>query len=172
MHRLLSFLTVTLSAFGCGSRPAPASSVEVDSPDAAPPLDTADETIDAVLEVEPSRDASDASDGLDSRGTPDSVDELGERCEPPVRLSPRRGPSSGGTRVEVVGEDWYIGALWWLATFGEIAVDEIYDGQGPPPCTLIFETPPHAPGEVPVSIFYGGPDPSGGGAPAGTFVFE
>jgi hypothetical protein len=86
-------------------------------------------------------------------------------------MTPTHGTAAGGTYVEVFGQDWWIGALWWRATFDDIGVDEIYDGEPRPPCTLIFETPPHASGEVQVSVNYGS-RPIEGGIPFGTFNYE
>ena len=135
---------------------------DVSLPDAEP-----DAAIDVIL-VDAEEDIPDAP-GEDTP-TADTFDPE-RRCEPPIRMSPTSGPAAGGTRVEIFGEDWYIGALFWLATFDEVVVDEIYDGEPRPACTLIFETPPHPAGDVPVSVNYGS-RPIEGGEPFGTFTYE
>lgn len=63
-------------------------------------------------------------------------------------------------------------SLWWLATFGETTVDEIYDREPRSPCTLIFELPSHPTGEVAVTVHYREPPTSGDRAPAGVFTYK
>ena len=161
-----------LLASACGS--APADPVDPDASDAADTSDASD-AADAELGPENDARADDASSpdlepAIDI-GDPDDAVDPEDRCEPPIRMTPTNGPASGGTRVEIFGEDWYIGALWWLATFDDVMAYEIYDGEPLPPCTLPFETPPHAPGRVPVSVNYGS-RPIEGGEPFGTFTYE
>jgi len=100
-----------------------------------------------------------------------------ERCQPPLRLSPDRGPATGGTLVTVVGSEFYIGALEWWAVIGEDTfIHPIgYDGGGYLPCSLTFLTPPMPAGTYPVHVFYGWPpfdEPRPDETSAGTFTFE
>jgi hypothetical protein len=129
-------------------------------PDAVPdtPPDVADDVpLDVADDVPPDAGADTPTDVV--ADTPTDVAE--DRCAPPIRISPLSGPAVGGTRVEIYGGAWYIGALWWVAGF-DVPREE---------CTLYFETPPHAAGQVPVSVAYGGREIEGD-SPFGTFTYE
>ena len=100
-----------------------------------------------------------------------------ERCQPPLRLAPDRGPATGGTIITVVGGEFYIGAMEWWAVIGEDTfIHPVgYDGGGYMPCALTFITPPMPAGTYEVHAFYGWPpfdEPRPDETSAGTFTFE
>ena len=82
-------------------------------------------------------------------------------CVGPLRMSPGRGPTTGGTIITVEGMEFYIGALEWMAQIGD----------GPPLmpvpaenagglCRMAFMSTPMAAGSYPVQVAYGGGVPS------------
>jgi hypothetical protein len=82
------------------------------------------------------------------------------QCEGPLRFSPDHGPSTGGTLLLVTGDEFYIGALEWLARIGDGPWLMPVYGAGLTaefPCTLAFLTPPMPPGTYPVWVLYGWP---------------
>ncbi|HUT99905.1 MAG TPA: hypothetical protein VM425_00535 [Myxococcota bacterium] len=101
-----------------------------------------------------------------------------EQCQPPLRLWPDHGPTTGGTLLTVEGGEFHIGALEWWAVIGEDTfVHPIgYMGEdGYLPCALSFLTPPMPAGTYPVHVFYGWPpfeQPLPEASAAGTITFE
>lgn len=109
---------------------------------------------------------------LDTRQE-DSVDapDTSPNCELPG-LQPSTGPSTGGTLVDIVGYDVYIGALSDWVIFGDEVLAPLYQTDAPA-CGLPFVTPPKAPGTYPVWAFYGDPSQKAEvmqGDPIGTFT--
>ena len=101
-----------------------------------------------------------------------------EQCQPPLRIEPDHGPTSGGTLLTVAGVEFYIGALEWWAVIGEdtyLHPIGYMDTGGYLPCSLSFLTPPMPAGTYPVQVFYGWPPieqtPPEESA-AGTFTYE
>ncbi len=157
-----------------GDVPGETPSVERDAenvgPDAPKPEDVpAPEDVPGPGDVEPDPDVGPEPDV--EPGEDVVPDAQSDRCSPPTRISPTRGPTTGGTRVEIVGDAWYIGALWWVAQFDDVVVDEIWDERPREECTLYFVTPPHEPGVVEVSVAYGARSPEID-TPFGTFTYE
>ena len=101
--------------------------------------------------------------------------EWDERCQPPLRLSPNHGPTTGGTLLIVEGGEFYIGAMGWWAVIGEDIFLYPTGGMGGyPPCALTFLTPPMPAGTYPVHVFYGWPSeqPIPKDSAIGTFTYE
>lgn len=104
--------------------------------------------------------------------------EWDERCQPPLRISPDHGPTTGGTLVTVEGGEFYIGALEWWAVIGEdtaVHPNVYMNAGGYLPCSISFLTPPMPAGTYPVHVFYGWPPfepPLPEESATGTFTFE
>lgn len=95
--------------------------------------------------------------------------DLPPECDPPVRISPEQGPSSGGTLLVVEGMEFYIGALEWGAQIGDgPMLFPIYNAATPTQCSMAFYTPPMDAGTYSVRIGYGGLDED----PIGTFTYS
>lgn len=182
--RLVLALCV-LAAGGCGSTPADPDRIGSDTDDTASgdvaedggedtSVDDATEDIDAAEDVDAEDVAEDgdaedaAEDGDPEDGDPEDADVPipDDPCEPPLRARPVRGDETGGTIIEVVGQEFYIGALgWWLdledqqvlGAAWEVATSE---------CALLFVTQPGT-GSAPMRVWYGGPEGGSEGGPGG-----
>jgi len=99
---------------------------------------------------------------------------LPPECLLPLRVTPDRGPTTGGTVLQVTGSEFYIGAMAWLVRIGEGPWLWAMDGA---PCSLSTLTPPMPAGTYPVSVLYGWPYPAPAPPPdqeqpAGYFTYE
>ncbi len=99
---------------------------------------------------------------------------LSEACQGPLRITPDRGPTTGGTLLTVEGSEFWIGALDWWARIDDVWLHPVYGGLLSS-CTLTFYAPPMAEGTYPVHVLYGWPPFESSLPPdtmAGTFTYE
>lgn len=95
----------------------------------------------------------------------------GDPCDPPLRMRPTLGSTTGGTLVEVAGSEFYIGALGWWMDLEDHVLGESSWVFGTP-CTLYFVTQPAPPSTREAAVYYGGPEgPTRERMPVGTFTF-
>jgi|GEM_PF-3388193 len=146
--------------------------------DTAAPLDTVADTTagdTSVVDTSPADDVPIVDVAVDTVPVVDTT--TPDPCAGPLRITPRYGPSIGGTRVVAEGMQFYIGALTWMMKVGDAPATEMLYSEEIPfaPCQIAFDTPPNPPGTYAVYVYYGWgephePDQLESGA-AGTFTY-